>query len=104
MAATLIATVTTYVCSVCDKAFGSNYTSCAKHIACGRYNRCRDHGAQVKPLTSTVGRHDRNVAGRQAQAPRLTRPESDMSEAEEDACDDEPDDSEVGLETGSYPN
>ena len=98
-------TVTTYVCSVCDKAFGSNFASCAKHTACGKYNRCRDKGATVKPVTTTVGRHDRNVGGRQAQAPRPPQPDSDMSEADEGAGGVEPEDEpEAGPpETGFYP-
>jgi hypothetical protein len=105
----LIATVTTYVCSVCDKAFGSNYASCAKHTACGKYNRCRDQGATVLPLTNTVGRHDRHVGGRQAQAPRPPQPDSDVNEADEGAGGDEPadepeDEPETGpQETGCYP-
>ena len=55
---------------------GSNYASCGKHTACGKYNRCRDQGATVLPLTNTVGRHDRHVGGRQAQAPRPPQPDS----------------------------
>ena len=70
----LIATVEIYVCSQCDKAFGSDYSSCVRHIACGKINRCREHGATVKRLTNIVSRHDRNlnVGGRQA---HLQRPE-----------------------------
>jgi hypothetical protein len=55
--------VTTYVCSVCDKAFG-NPTSCVKHTACGRYNACRAQGARPEPRTNIVGPQDRNVGGR----------------------------------------
>jgi DNA-directed RNA polymerase subunit RPC12/RpoP len=62
----LIATVEIYVCSICDKPFGSDYSSCARHISCGRYNRCRELGATAKRLTNIVSRHDRNVGGRQA--------------------------------------
>ncbi len=62
----LIATVEIYVCSQCDKAFGSDYSSCVRHIACGKINRCREHGATVERLTNIVSRHDRNVGGRQA--------------------------------------
>lgn len=62
----LIATVEIYVCSVCDKPFGSDYSSCARHASCCRYNRCRKPGATVKRLTNIVSRHDRNVGGRQA--------------------------------------
>ena len=62
----LIAVVEIYVCSVCDKPFGSDYSSCMRHISCGRINRCREHGATVKRLTNIVSRHDRNVGGRQA--------------------------------------
>ena len=62
----LIATVEIYVCSICDKAFGSDYSSCMRHISCGRVNRCRELGATVKRLTNIVSRYDRNVGGRQA--------------------------------------
>ena len=80
---------------------GSNYASCAKHTACGKYNRCRDQGATVLPLTNTVGRHDRHVGGRQAQAPRPPQPDSDVNEADEGAGRDEPEDGpEDEPETG----
>jgi hypothetical protein len=62
-----IATVTIFVCSVCDKGFGT-HLSCVKHVASGKYNQCRDRRAVVLPVTRTVGRHDRNVGGRQSHA------------------------------------
>ena len=85
----VIATVTSYVCSVCDKGFGSAFISCVRHITCGRNNRCRDRGAQVMPVTSTVGRHDRNVGGRQSQAPRADR-YSDQGSSNDSESDLEP--------------
>jgi hypothetical protein len=99
---------------LCDKAFGCNYASCAKHTACGiykLYNRCRDQGATVLPLTNTVGRHGRHVGGRQAQAPRPPQPDSDVNEADEGAGGDEPDSEDeledeletAPQETGCYP-
>ena len=106
----LIATVEIYVCSKCDKAFGSDYTSCAKHVACGRYNRCRELGATVKRLTNIVSRHDRNVGGRQAHlqpepasAAPVCRQANYDSDSDADRCD-------VGAPTGIlivlllYPN
>ena len=59
----------------------------------------------ANPLTTTVGRHDRNVGGRQAQAPRPPQPDSDMSEADEGAGGVKPEDElEAGPpETGCYP-
>jgi hypothetical protein len=84
-AQSLIATVTTFVCSVCDKALSSNYSSCAKHTSCSKYNRCRDQGATVDRLTNIVGRHDRNVGGRQAQAPELAH--NSQADADRDMSD-----------------
>jgi hypothetical protein len=85
----VIATVTSYVCSVCDKGFGSAFISCVRHITSGRNNQCRDRGAQVMPVTSTVGRHDRNVGGRQSQAPRADR-YSDQGSSNDSESDLEP--------------
>lgn len=85
--ASVIATVTTFVCSVCDKAFG-NYTSCAKHTASGKTNRCRAAGASVVLVPNIVGRHDRNVGGRHAHAPgpaRIPQDDADMSDPDDGA-------------------
>ena len=90
----MIAAVTTFVCSVCDKAFGSNYASCAKHTACGRNNPCRAQGARPEPRTNIVGRQDRNVGGRhvggmpQAQAPgpeHIPEVDAEMSDVDNGA-------------------
>ncbi len=84
--------VTTYVCSVCDKAFGN--TSCAKHTACGRNNTCRAQGARAEPRTNIMGQQDRHVGGRhvggspQAQAPgpaHIPEVDADMSDADDGA-------------------
>ena len=103
----LIAAVEICVCSICDKAFGSDYSSCMRHISCGKINRCREHGATVKPLTNIVSRHDRNVGGRQAHlqpepdsaAPLPAHnPQADYdsdSDSDADRCD-------VGAPTGVY--
>ena len=61
--ASVLATIKTFVCSVCDKAFDA-YGSCAKHTSSGRVNPCRREGATVKEITNIVGVHDRNVGGR----------------------------------------
>ena len=106
----LIATVEIYVCSKCDKAFGSDYSSCAKHVACGRYNRCRELGATVKRLTNIVSRHDRNVGGRQAHLqpePASAAPVCPQANYDSDSDADR---SDVGSPTGIlivlllYPN
>ena len=99
----LIAAVEICVCSICDKAFGSDYSSCMRHISCGRVNRCRELGATVQRLTNIVSRHDRNVGGRQAHlqpepasAAPVCRQDSD---SDADRCD-------VGAPAGyphSYP-
>jgi hypothetical protein len=107
----LIAAVEICVCSICDKAFGSDYSSCMRHISCGRVNRCRELGATVKRLTNIVSRHDRNVGGRQAHlqpepasaAPGPAHnPQADSdSDSDADRCD-----SDVGAPAGyphSYP-
>ena len=101
----LIAAVEICVCSICDKAFGSDYSSCVRHISCGRVNRCRELGATVKRLTNIVSRHDRNVGGRQAHlqpepasaAPGPAHnPQADSdSDSDADRCD-------VGAPTGVY--
>ncbi len=83
----MIATITTYVCRVCDKEFG-NYSSCAKHTVSCSYNRCRDQGARVDALTNIVGRNDRNVGGRQPQ-PDASIPDADMSDPDDGAGEDE---------------
>ena len=85
--------VTTYVCSVCDKAFG-NHTSCAKHTSCGRSNSCRAQGARVEQRTNIIGAQDRHVGGRhvggrpQAQAPgqaHVPEVDTEMSDADDGA-------------------
>jgi hypothetical protein len=85
--------VTTYVCSVCDKAFG-NHTSCAKHTACCKYNACRAQGARVEQRTIIMGVQDRHVGGRhvgcrpQAQAPgpaHIPEVDAEMSDADDGA-------------------
>ena len=91
--ASVIATVTTFVCSVCDKAFG-NYTSCAKHTASGKANRCRAAGASVVLVPNIVGRHDRNVGGRHAHAPGPAR----IPQDDRDADMSDPDDGAGGTE------
>jgi hypothetical protein len=63
MASVPLATIKTFVCSVCDKAFGT-YASCAKHTSSGRWNPCKSKGATVKDVTNIVGLNDRNVGGR----------------------------------------
>ena len=85
--------VTTYVCSVCDKAFG-NHTSCAKHTSCGRSNSCRAQGARVEQRTNIIGEQDRHVGGRhvggrpQAQAPGPAHiPDSEVDIEMSDADD-----------------
>jgi hypothetical protein len=62
----VIATITTYVCSICGRGFGSAFSNCVKHVSRGRINQCRASGAQVVPVTHNVGRRDRNVGGRQS--------------------------------------
>ena len=103
----LIATVEIYVCSICDKPFGSDYSSCMRHISCGKINRCREHGATVKPLTNIVSRHDRNVGGRQAHL----QPEPDSAaplpahnpQADYDSDSDSDSDADrCGAPTGVY--
>jgi hypothetical protein len=94
----VIATITTYVSSVRDKAFG-NYSSCAKHTVCGRYNWCRDQGARVEALTNIVGRNDRNVGGRQPQA-AAPIPDTDISDPDDSAGDDDSHSEPGQLEPG----
>ncbi len=45
--ASLITKITINACSACGKAFGQDNGVCAKHVAIGKYNRCRDRGASV---------------------------------------------------------
>jgi hypothetical protein len=86
--------VTTYVCTVCDKAF-RNHTSCAKHTACGRNNTCRAQGARVEQYTNIMGQQDRHVGVRhigvrsQAQAhgpAHIPEVDVEMSDADDGAC------------------
>ncbi len=90
----LIATVTIYAC---DKALGSSFASCSKHVSCGRVNLCRDRGAFVKTVPTIVSRHDRNVADRRA-API---PDADR-EAEQGSydCESEPEPADPASESG----
>ena len=100
--ASVIATVTTFVCSVCDKAFG-NYTSCAKHTASGKTNRCRAAGASVVLVPNIVGRHDRNVGGRHAHAPgpaRIPQDDADMSDPDDGAGGTEAEAGQLEPESG----
>jgi hypothetical protein len=72
--ASVLATIKTFVCSVCDKAFGT-YASCAKHTSPGSWNPCKSKGATFKGVTNIVGLNDRNVGGRvppAAEAPPVT--------------------------------
>lgn len=91
--ASVIATVTTFVCSVCDKSFG-NYTSCARHTASGKFNLCRAAGASVVPVPNIVSRHDRNVGGRQAHASAPGPARIPHWQVDTDMCD--PDDGAAG--------
>ena len=100
--------VTTYVCSVCDKAFG-NHTSCAKHTSCGRYNACRAQGARVEQRTNIIGAQDRHVGGRhvggrrQAQAPgpaHIPEVDIEMSDADDGDGSLEAEGPESGPESG----
>ena len=95
----------TYVCSVCDKAFG-NHTGSAKHTACGRNNTCKAQGAKVEPRTNIMGQQDRHVGGRhvegrpQAQAPgpaHIPEVDAEMSDADDGA-------GSVEAEAASGPN
>ena len=61
--ASVLATIKTFVCSVCDKAFGA-YSSCAKRTRSCKFNLCRSKGATIKPVTNIVSLNDRNVGGR----------------------------------------
>jgi hypothetical protein len=94
--------VTTYVCSVCDKAFG-NHTGWAKNTTCGRSNKCRAQGARVEQRTNIMGEQDRHVGGRpQAQAPgpaHIPEVDTEMSDADDDACSVEAD-AASGPESG----
>ncbi len=66
-------TIKTFVCSVCDKAFGT-YASCTKHKSPGSWNPRKSKGTTVKGVTNIVGLNDRNVGGRvpPAAAPPVT--------------------------------
>ena len=100
--ASVIATVTTFVCSVCDKSFG-NYTSCARHTASGKFKLCRAAGASVVPVPNIVSRHDRNVGGRQAHAPgpaRIPQVDTDMGDPDDGAGGTEAEAGQLEPESG----
>jgi hypothetical protein len=95
----VIATITTYVCSICGRGFGSAFSSCVKHVSSGRINQCRARGAQVVPVTNNVGRRDRNVGGRQSHA--ALAPHVDRDSDRDSDHGSSRNDSESQLEPGA---
>ena len=76
-----------------------------KHVASGRNNHCRARGAQVKPVTSIVGRHDRNVGGRQSHAEAASAPHADRESDQGSSNDSGPEsDIDPGDPEPGYPN
>ena len=102
--ASVIATVTTFqvICSVCDKAFG-NYSSCARQLC--KFNTCRAAGASGVPVPNIVGRHERNVGGRQgsracAHSSRQDELDADVGDPDDGAGGTEADAGQLESESG----
>ena len=63
----IMATITTFACSVCNISFDEKIMRCAQHVNASRGD-FRAAGAVVRRAPIIVGVNDRNVGGRLARA------------------------------------